>query len=161
MPLTSYTIERSFPVPAARLFRAFTDPADLAAWIWGPGARDVRAEVDARVGGGFCVTTDGAGLGKVGARAGMLGTFVVLDPPLRLVHTLRWDSFVGYNAKGMDPLDEAVVVEIEPHAGGTRLRYVHVGIPDDGVAAPEHERSVRACLDHLAAHLSGEVVEAR
>lgn len=158
--LVFYTIERTFAVPAARVFRALVDPEDLVVWAWGPGARDTRAEVDARVGGGFHVSTDGAPFGKPGGRAGMLGTYVVLDPPRRLVQTLRWDAPVGYNAPGMDPLDEAVIVELEPQSGGTRLRWTHVGVPD-GVAVREHERGVGACLDLLAAHLTGEVAKTR
>ena len=153
MPLASYVIERSFPVPPARLFHAFTAPEDLATWAWGPYGKDVAAEVEAKVGGTFSVTTDGASFGKKGERAEMRGVYLEFAPPRRLVHTLHWDAPVGYNGPGKDPLDEAVVVEFAPEGAGTRLRYAHLGIPDEGASAKEHERSMRACFDLLARHL--------
>ena len=84
---------------------------------------------------------------------------MAIDGPHRLVHTVHWDAPVGYNEPGMHPIDEVLIIEIEPHEDGCRLRYTHLGIPDDGMSAAEHERSVRATLDVLARRLgasSGE-----
>jgi uncharacterized protein YndB with AHSA1/START domain len=154
MSLTAYTIDRTFPVEPERLFRAFTDPDDLKAWVWGAEAQGVTAEVDLRPGGLFQMAirmTTPEGGEEV---AGFRGVYVAVEPPRRLVHTVHWDAPVGYNAPGMHPVDEVLVTEIDPHEGGSRLRYTHLGIPDDGVSAPEHERSVRATLDVLQRHLT-------
>lgn len=155
MSLTAYTIERRFRVTPERLFRAMTDPADVAVWIWGPYGRDVRVETDLVPGGALRATTDVTGRGWGVDVAGLRGVYVEVRPPSRLVHTLHWDAPVGYNAPGKNPVDEVVVIGIEPDGDGSRFVYSHLGIPDDGVSAPEHERSMRACFDLLERHLAG------
>ena len=154
MALTSYTIDRTFYVAPERLFRAFTDPDDLKAWVWGAEAPGVTAEVDLRVGGLFHMAMRMKAPEGGETVAGFRGVYVEIDAPRRLVHTVHWDASVGYNEAGMNPVDEVLVAEIEPHADGCRLRYTHLGIPDDGMSAAEHERSVRVTLDVLAKHLS-------
>ncbi len=155
MALVSYTIVRTFPVPPERLWRGFTDPADVVHWVWGDYSKDVRAAIDLREGGAYEFTMDVSGQkGWDRDRVGMRGLFAEVRPPVRLVHTLHWDAPVGYNAAGKDPVDEVVHVEIAPDPSGSRLSYTHMGIPDDGVSAPEHERSVRATLDLLARRLA-------
>src|SRR5207248_2416828 len=79
------------------------------------------------------------GSGDAGRRDGMRGIYVDVRPGKRLVHTLNWDADVGYNAPGADALDEVVIAEIEPDGRGSRLSYTHLGIPEGGGAAAEHE----------------------
>ena len=153
MALASYTIVRPFQASPARLFRGLTEPADLAAWVWGGSARDVRAKADVRPGGAFEISMAASGREAAGKREGMRGVYVDVRPGKRLVHTLHWDADVGYNAPGADPLDEVVVAEIEPDGHGSRLSYTHLGIPQEDGAAAEHERSVRATFDVLARRL--------
>ena len=156
MSLTQYTIERTFPVDAERLYRAFIDPDDLKVWVWGPDARDVRSEIDLRINGAYDISMDVSGRkGWGGPRAGMRGIYLVVNPGRKLIYTLHWDAPVGYNAPGMNPLDEVIVVDIQPEGDGCRLKYTHMGIPDDGKSAREHERSVRETLELLDKHLKG------
>lgn len=68
-----------------------------------------------------------------GDRAGMRGIYLVLEPERKLIHTLHWD------APGMSPLDEIIVVNINGEGETSNLEYIHMGIPDDGQSAPEHE----------------------
>jgi len=154
MPLTSYTIERTFTVAPERLFRAFVDPEDLKVWVWGAGARGVEADLDVRPGGRLCVTTEVEGPDGKTNRFGWRGVVLEVDPGRRLVHTLHWDAPVGYNEPGMNPVDEAILAEFLPDEQGCRLRYTHLGIPDDGQSAAEHERSVRVTFDDLETHLA-------
>ncbi len=153
MRLASYTVERTLPATPERVYRALTVPADLAAWAWGTYGNDVRAEADAVVGGAFEITTDAEGLGWGTRRAGMRGVYLDLRPGARVAHTLHWDAPVGYNEPGQDPLDEAYVFDLVPDGAGCRMRFSHLGIPDDGISAKEHERSMRLCFDVLARHL--------
>ncbi len=153
MQLTSYTIERAYPVSPDRLFQAFTDPDDLRIWVWGNEGRNVEAAVDLHPGGRLSVTTEADWPGWPHPRAGYRGVVVEALPGKRLVHTVHWDAPVGYNAEGMDPVDEVLVIDIAAHADGSLLRYTHLGIPDDGQSAAEHERSVRITLDFLEQHL--------
>ena len=144
MQLTRYTIERPFPVSVDRLWAGFTDPALLKQWIWGPGAKDVRVEQDLQLYGMFNVS-----MAAEDTRWGMRGIYVEIQPGKKLVHTLHWDADVGYNRAGKHPVDEVIVVEILSDGDVVSLRYTHVGIPDDGQSAKEHERSVRVTLDLL------------
>ena len=48
---------------------------------------------------------------------------------------------------------EALVKSIPLNRPGAPEEIAAAGIPDDGLSAPEHERSVRATLDVLASHL--------
>ncbi len=150
MALTSYTIERHYSVDPERLFRAFTDPEELKAWVWGKDAQGVEAAVDLRIGGTLEMSIPMPGGEE---RAGFRCLIVEVESGRRLVHTVHWDADVGYNAPGMNPVDEVLATDFTPADGGTLLRYAHLGIPDDGVSAPEHERSVRATLDDLETHL--------
>ena len=155
MSLTQYTIERKFPVSAERLYRAFVDPGDIKVWYWGNKRKNVEVEQDLRIGGRFSVVTDVSNRKGWGSdQAGMRGMYLVIEPGKKLIHTLHWDAPVGYNEPGMNPLDEVIVVNIEPHGDGSALQYIHMGIPDDGVSAPEHERSVRITMDLLEKHLA-------
>lgn len=154
MPLTSYTIERPFRVSPERLFRAFTDPSDVRAWVWGQDGRDVRVELDLRPGGALQVTTVVDGPQGADTRIGYRGQVVLFEAGRRLVHTLHWDAPVGYNAAGLDPVDEVLDIEVVPDGETSRLCYTHRGIPDDGQSAREHERSVRVTLDCLERHLA-------
>ncbi|MCB9894574.1 MAG: SRPBCC domain-containing protein [Planctomycetes bacterium] len=144
MKLTSYTIERGYPVPPERLYAGFTEPDLLKQWIWGPGAKDVRVECDLQINGTFNISMDGGD-----SRWGMRGMYLEIQPGRKLIHTLHWDADVGYNGEGKHPIDEVIVVNIKPYADGSALEYLHMGIPDDGRSAAEHERSVRATLDLL------------
>lgn len=145
MRLTQYTIERKYAAPPAALYRAFTDPVVLAKWVWGLQARNVHAEIDLRINGVLRVTDD---QGK-GRRDLFRGIYLVIEPGKKLIHTIHWDGDVGYNRPDMKPLDEVLVVSFLPEGDACLLRYLHMGIPDDGTSAQEHERSVRVTLDGL------------
>lgn len=144
MKLTQYTIERKYPVSTDRLWAGFTDPEILKQWIWGPGAKDVLVKQALHLNGTFNISMDGGD-----KRWGMRGMYLVIEPSKKLIHTLHWDADVGYNGEGKNPLDEVIVVNIKPDGNDSALEYIHMGIPDDGQSAPEHERSVRVTLDLL------------
>lgn len=157
MALTEYVIEKQFTVSPARLFRAFTQADDLRHWVWGPGVQDFRAAIDLRINGTFDISIDVRDReGWGGERAGMRGIYLVVEPDRRLIHTLHWDAPVGYNAPGMHPLDEVLVLDFLPEGDGTLLRYRHMGIPDDGKSVKAHEAGVRETLNLLQTHLSGQ-----
>ena len=47
---TEVVVTRTLRAPVERVYRAFTDPTDMAAWMWGPLAANPKADVDLRVG---------------------------------------------------------------------------------------------------------------
>src|SRR5688572_15044934 len=150
MKLTQYTIERRFSAPPERVYRAFTDPVELAAWVWGGFAKATKADVDPWINGTLEIAID-EGEGMASA---MRGIYLVIQPNQRLIHTVHWDASVGYNLSGK-ALDEVLVIDFLPDNAGCLLKYLHMGIPDDGRSAAAHEKSVQATLDYLEKHLAG------
>jgi uncharacterized protein YndB with AHSA1/START domain len=149
---TQVRVTRAFDAPVARVWRAFTEPVELAAWFWGGHTRDAIAEVDLRVGGRYSVYTDGGGTaaGWPRDRVGVLGIYADIVPESRLVYTVHWDAPVGYNQRGGLVLDEVVIVSMQEAAGATTVVMLHTGIPDDGVSAVEHGKGIGDEFDWLA-----------
>ncbi len=78
------TIKRTFPAPKERVFRAWTDPAELGRW-WrlGDGWTTPLVEMDLRAGGKFVISNQHPSGDMLVVR----GEFRVVDPPERLVYT--------------------------------------------------------------------------
>jgi uncharacterized protein YndB with AHSA1/START domain len=66
--------------------------------------------------------------------ATMIGRFVELDPPRRLVFTYGWEG----DLMGLPPEASTVEIHLQERPGGTLLRLSHRGIPPDVVE--EHRR---------------------
>ncbi|MGO9308138.1 MAG: SRPBCC family protein [Spirochaetia bacterium] len=83
-------IERIFNAPRARVWRAFTDPKQVAQW-WGRGHRlDIeRMEVER---GGHWRFVEHTSEGPQGFE----GRFREVSPPERLVQTFEWDGMPGH-----------------------------------------------------------------
>jgi uncharacterized protein YndB with AHSA1/START domain len=73
--------------PAARLFRACTEPQELAKW-WGPrGFITPTIELDLRVGGRYRFAMQP----QEGDLFHLTGEFREVDPPSRLTYTFVWE----------------------------------------------------------------------
>lgn len=55
--ITKILIVRTFNHPVERIFQAWTNPGDLARWMWSPYDRNMEVEVDLRVGGRYPIYT--------------------------------------------------------------------------------------------------------
>jgi uncharacterized protein YndB with AHSA1/START domain len=140
------SVTRVFDAPRERVFRAWTDPDDVAAWF-GPGhfetPRD-RVHIDLRVGGRYELTMvqrDG------GAEFPVVYEIVELEEPELLV--LRCDPMPEVG------ITQATLVRIELHddgGPGTRMTLTDGPYPAnrDGV-----EAGWRAAFDKLAASVAG------
>ncbi len=158
MPFTDrvLSLERRFAASPERVWEAFTD-AGAMTWMWGGMGSNPRADADPRPGGRYRVAIDEEP-GKDGwgpAERAFEGVYAVVEPPARLVYTLHWDAPVGYNQTGRPVPDEVVVVELTGQGGATDLRMLHMGIPDDGASAREHEAGIVATFEHLARLVEG------
>lgn len=126
-------ITRIFDAPREMVFRAWTDPAQLARW-WGPkGFTTPVCKIDLRVGGEFlyCMRS------PEGQDFWGKGIFSEVVPPERLVYT---DSFADaegnsvpashYGMEGDWPLETQVSVTFEVEGSGkTKLTLKHSGMP--------------------------------
>lgn len=83
--------ERSYPVPPATVWRAWTEPDLLRRW-WAPKDASVTdCEIDLRIGGTIHIVMEaGEGMGKYrGTRWPMSGTFTTIEPTTRLSYDAR------------------------------------------------------------------------
>lgn len=81
-------LTRILPAPRPALYRALSDPGELAKW-WGPrGFTAPSVEFDPRVGGSYRIAMQP----PEGDLFYLSGEFREVDPPARLVYTFRWED---------------------------------------------------------------------
>jgi uncharacterized protein YndB with AHSA1/START domain len=138
---TSLTVRRIFDAPRERVFRAFTDPEELAEW-YAPG--DMSAVVhdwEPAVDGTLSVSMLDAD-GSHDAE----GTFLDVVENERLVHTWTWTHLP-------DPIAGRITVEFHDVDGGTEVVLTHEGHPDSETVE-EHAGGWASVLENLAGVLS-------
>jgi uncharacterized protein YndB with AHSA1/START domain len=142
-------LERLLDAPPERIFAAWTDPALLRRW-WAAELdwTTPEAVTDVRVGGAYRLSMQGAD----GIVRTVVGEYLEVDPPRRLVYTWRWESH-GYRP----PQDGVTVVSVDFVAEGsaTRVLLEQRG-HDDEAARDSHARGWRGCLDNLERLLLAE-----
>ena len=140
-------IDRVVHAPPDRVFSAWTNANELAAW-WGPdGITCKSAKIDARVGGSYRIENalpDGSTLW-------IFGEFEVVDRPVKLVFS--WHVSTTTTAP------ERVTIDFRPHHAGTQIVLTHEKIPT-ATLRKQHESGWRGCLDGLCgfARLAGDSV---
>ncbi len=143
--MSAVTITRTFDASPARVFAAWTEPAEIARW-YGPQQFDAppdRITVDLRPGGRWELTMvrrDGAGEFPIGYQ------ILEVDPPALLV--MRSDP--------MPHMPEPTVVRIEIAAFGDGARLTLTDGPLPEAAAAGAEAGYTAALDKLAASLRSD-----
>jgi len=134
----SMPVEKSVVVPlgADETFALITDPERLRRW------QAVTARIDLRAGGDYRWTI------VPGHTAG--GRVVEVDPGRRLVLSWGWEE-----GDDLAPGLSQVTITLEPTVGGTLVRLVHEGLPDDRAAG--HGEGWEHYLGRLAlAAMSGD-----
>jgi uncharacterized protein YndB with AHSA1/START domain len=138
-------ITRIFEAPRDQVFRAWTDPDEVARW-YGPAHMDApreRIRIDLRVGGRWELTMvrrDGSGEMTIGYE------IVELVEPELLV--LRSDPMPEMG------MEEGTVVRIELHDHGEKTRMTLSDGPLPPGGRDPAEQGWNAAVDKLAAHLS-------
>ena len=117
--------QRVFRAPAARVFRAFIDPAAMCKWLPPHGFTGQVHEMDARVGGGYRMSFTQLSNGQAHSFG---GTFLELVPAERIVHTDRFDD---PNLPG----EMVTTITFRTTLVGAEVRIEQAGIPD--VIPPE------------------------
>lgn len=131
-----FTLTRSIAAAPERVWSAFTDASQYAAWIW-PSTWETTCEIDARVGGIFTVASEPKGMS-------VEGTYREVEPFTRLVLTWRWH----------DDSDESLLtITLEPTPTGTDLTLVHENFASDE-SRRAHEQGWGDCLDRLPGYLA-------
>ena len=120
---STITISRRMAAPPERVFRAWTDVEQLAAWWW-PQLAGTTYDVDARDGGRYRISSPAIG-------ATVTGVFTVVDAPRRLAFSWNWEDDGEPDAV----VEDTVVVTFEPADEGTLVRVAHTSVahePDGG-----------------------------
>ncbi len=134
-------LERTFAAPRDVVFRAWTDPGELAKW-WGPESVTApTVEMDLRPGGAWrtCMTqSDG---GEMWVR----GQYQEIDAPERLVFTWAWET------DGVPGDETTVTVEFLEQDGATRIVLTQRLFADREACENHHKgwSSSFDCLDEI------------
>jgi uncharacterized protein YndB with AHSA1/START domain len=131
--MTELTITRTLAAPQERVWHALTKPEELAAWFW-PGAWNVVATVDLRVGGRYRISSAPAGMA-------FGGEYLAIEPIDLLRQTWQWDG---------DDHETLVTIRLTPDGLGTTLEIVHERFTSDEDVA-NHLQGWNDCLDRLPA----------
>jgi uncharacterized protein YndB with AHSA1/START domain len=121
------TISRTVAAPPDRVFMAWTEVGELAAWWW-PQLAATTYDVDARPGGRFRIHSPAIG-------ATVSGVYTEVDPPRRLAFTWIWEDEGESEPAVEDPVEDAVVVTFEPVRDGTVVTVAHTStahVPEGG-----------------------------
>ena len=116
MTESTITISRRMAAPPERVFRAWTDVEQLAAWWW-PQLAGTTYDVDARTGGHYRISSPAIG-------ATVTGVFTEVDAPRRLAFSWSWEDDGEPDAV----VEDTVVVTFEPADEGTLVTVAHTSV---------------------------------
>lgn len=132
----SLTLQRRLNAAPAKVFRAWTEPAQLKKWMNPGDAAVVRAELDVRVDGRYTIvyrTQDGRELE-------VNGQYLEVVPDRKLVFTWIW----RHNAEH----ESLVTLLFEPDGDATWLTLTHERFADEA-QRDDHRRGWSGGLDSL------------
>jgi uncharacterized protein YndB with AHSA1/START domain len=147
MSTSTITISRTVAATPERVFTAWTDAEELAAWWW-PQLDGTTYDVDARPDGRFRIHSPGIG-------ATVTGVYTEVAPPRRLVFTWRWED----EGEPEAAIEDTVVVTLEPDDGGTRVTVAHTSVahvPEGGA-----EQGWNDVMDRLVRVVGGQSTSSR
>jgi len=132
-------IKRVIKAPRGRVYRAWTDPAQLKQWF-GPENVQTRSIIaDARVGGTFRWDL----INSEGEEMTCHGEYRELIPGRKIVFTWQWkddETWENHNS--------IVTVELDHCEDGTELRLIHEQLPNEE-SRDSHNRGWNSALDKL------------
>jgi uncharacterized protein YndB with AHSA1/START domain len=123
MSARTLTIARTVAATPERVFAAWTDPDQLAAWWW-PQLAGTTYDVDARPGGRFRIESPAIGVT-------VTGVYTEVDPSRRLAFTWSWED----EGAPESVVEDTVIVTFEPDDGGTLVTVAHTSaahVPEGG-----------------------------
>ncbi len=134
-------ITRTYPVSAAKVWRAWTEPQALKQWFCPGSSSTVTAiDVDLSPGGRFRIAFQTAD----GTPYEASGVYEEVDPERRLVFSWAW--------KRMPERVSRIIITLKPIAEGTELSFLHERLVDAADRAG-HQHGWSAFFENLDAHL--------
>ena len=109
-------VTRTFTVSQERVFDAWLDPAIARQFLFATATgKMVRVEIDARVGGTFCIVRR-----EDGDDTDHVGEYLEIDRPRRLVFTFAVPKYSAQSTR--------VAIDIVPKGDGCELTLTHEGV---------------------------------
>jgi uncharacterized protein YndB with AHSA1/START domain len=144
----SFTIERTYPYPPARVFRAWSDPAAKVAWFRGPAEWPQGPHtLDFREGG-----RESSSGGPVGGPIHRFEAVIHHIAPARAIVS-TYEMYLGESRMSVS----LASVEFHPAGKGTRLVYTeHVAFVDGKDGTASRREGTDALLGALGSHLEAE-----
>ena len=137
----SLTIKRRLNAPPAKVYGAWTDPAQIARWF-GPGqAETLRAETDVRVGGRYRIVMRSAD----GEEHDVSGVYREVVPNEKLVFSWAWRT--------TPERESLVTITLKADGTGTMLTLTHEQFFDEP-ARDRHRSGWTGALDKLEKYLA-------
>jgi uncharacterized protein YndB with AHSA1/START domain len=138
-------LKRTFDAPRSVVYRAWTEPELFSQWFRIPGAAIPVVEMDVREGGSYRISMR---QGTIATR--LVGEYLDVEPPERLVYTFRWDPPV---VEEMETGETRVTVEFRDRGEETEVVLIHEQLRDEVKVRDFHEWGWQTTFDHLAALL--------
>jgi uncharacterized protein YndB with AHSA1/START domain len=136
---TSLQIKRFINAPPARVYAAWTDPAQLKQW-WGPeGVRTRNFAADTQAGGKYRWNL----INQEGEEMSVFGEYLELVPGKKIVFTWKWDDDDVWENR-----NSIVTVELSDREGGTELLLKHEQLPSEE-SRDRHNDGWNSVLDRL------------
>ncbi len=135
----SVEIKRFIKAPRARVYAAWTDPAQLKQWFGPENVQTRNLFADVRVGGEFRWHLTNAG----GEKMTMRGEYRVLQPDKKIVLSWQWQDDEEWENH-----TSVVTVELADCDGGTELCLTHEQLPNED-SRNGHEEGWNSALNKL------------
>jgi uncharacterized protein YndB with AHSA1/START domain len=136
--VTELRILRVVPASRDRVWRAFTDPAALAAWFW-PERWQTTVEVELQPGGRYRIASAVSGMA-------ITGEYTAIDEPSLLAFSWRWEG---------EAETTSVTIELAAVDAGTGITVTHERFADDDTR-DQHAQGWNDCLDRLPRFLEAQ-----
>jgi uncharacterized protein YndB with AHSA1/START domain len=136
-------LRRVLKAPPERVFRAWTEPEQLARWFGPRGFTCPEHAIDPRPGGAYRVTMRS----PEGTLHTVSGTYTAVEPPRRLAFTWAWEQ------EGARGHESAVELALSAHPEGTELVLTHRR-HESVEARDRHTEGWSSCLDKLVAYVA-------
>ena len=144
-PALALHVRRSFAASRERVFRAWTEPAELKQWFGADEGFIIPiAEVDLRVGGRYRLGMQPPGSDQVLIVGGV---YREVQAPAKLVFTWRWEA-----AAAAEP-DTIVTIEFHERGNATEVILTHELFVDTAQRG-SHAHGWEGCFDRLSRLLS-------
>jgi uncharacterized protein YndB with AHSA1/START domain len=137
----SLTLKRRLKAAPAAVYAAWTEPEKIAKWFGPEQIETLRAQADARVGGGFRIVMRSPD----GEEHDVSGIYREVVPNEKLVFTWAW--------RATPERESLVTVLIKRDGSGSLLTLIHEQFFDE-TARDHHREGWTGCLDKLERYLS-------